>query len=180
MTVGALATVLKFDDFQWPPGCAPEIRVGRKWVVITCVLGPTKPVRQHFSRQHVKTVWQQTAWRIQGHRKVSYVNMRKGLAEFGLDLDLCESFAQASNLWPLTWTSSEGTAALCKVWWEPPPKESRCQILFVSEMVLPALPATLSPHFLPSFLFHQTDIRRNKISMVRILLLQNKSRGALT
>ena len=29
------------------------------------------------------------------------VNVRKGSAEFGLNLNLCESFANGSNLWPL-------------------------------------------------------------------------------
>ena len=33
MTVGALGTGLKFDDCPWPPGCAPEIRAGRKWTL---------------------------------------------------------------------------------------------------------------------------------------------------
>ena len=33
MIFGALDTALKFYDFPWPPGCAPEIRVDRKWVV---------------------------------------------------------------------------------------------------------------------------------------------------
>ncbi len=43
---------LECDDFPWPPGCAPEMRVGRKWVVITCFLGSTKPVRQHCTVSH--------------------------------------------------------------------------------------------------------------------------------
>ena len=38
----------------------------------TCFLGPTQPVRQHCSRQHVERVWQQTARGIQGYRNVEY------------------------------------------------------------------------------------------------------------
>ena len=33
VTVGALGTGLKFNDFPWPPGCAPEIRARRKWTL---------------------------------------------------------------------------------------------------------------------------------------------------
>ena len=40
MTFGALKTGLKFDDFPWPPRCAPGSRVGRKWVVARLFWGP--------------------------------------------------------------------------------------------------------------------------------------------
>ena len=40
MTFGALGTGLKFDDFPWPPGCAPEIRAWRKWTLKSAFWGP--------------------------------------------------------------------------------------------------------------------------------------------
>ena len=72
MICGALKTALKFVAFLWPPECVPKIRVGRTWVLITALLGPSKPVREHCSRQHVETGLQQTAWRIQGYTNVQY------------------------------------------------------------------------------------------------------------
>ena len=78
VTFGTLRTGLNFNDFPWPLGCGPEFKARAKWMVGSWLLGPsTKPVRQHYSRQHVETVWQQAALRIQ--KKTGKFHMSRSL-----------------------------------------------------------------------------------------------------